>query len=146
MAQIELRLTPEPGSETLDQNYARRLMQAGYAALPREQAASGQGPETRGVPGQGTEDVPTPAPAAAPPAEPAAAPPPAETPALPPSAIMGGIQTPLRPARDGILLAVRPGPLSVASAKEVFDGLLQTVLAPLAGAAAGLGQLAENTP
>src|SRR4030095_9293407 len=72
--------------------------------------------------------------------------PPAETPTLPPSSIMVGIETALRTARDGILLAVRPGPLSVASAKEVFDGLLQTVLAPLAGAAAGLGQLAENTP
>src|SRR4030095_13804555 len=72
--------------------------------------------------------------------------PPAETPTLPPSSIMVGIETALRTARDGILLAVRPGPLSVASAKEVFDSAPETVRAPRAGAAAGLGQLAENTP
>src|SRR4030095_9858579 len=110
MAQIELRLTPEPGSETLDQNYARRRIDDEYAALLREQAASGQGPETRGVPGRVTEYAPTPAPAAAPPAEPAAAPPPAETPALPPSSIMVGIETALRTASDGIPPAAPPGP------------------------------------
>ena len=57
---------------------------------------------------------------------------------------MVAVDTALRTARDGILKAVKPGPLSMASAKEVFDGLIQTVFSPLVGVAAGLGQEVEN--
>ena len=154
MAQIELQITPDPGDETLDQAYARRKLDDEFAALLREQAASGEGPQVLGTPGQGTEDqpaAPAPEPAAPAPMAPAAtaeAAPAATapTPALPPSSLGVALQTTLTTARDGILKAVKPGPISMPAAKEVFDGLMQTVFAPLAGIAAGLGQLAENTP
>jgi hypothetical protein len=144
MAAIELTITPDPG-ETLDQNYARRKIDDEWAALQREVAASGEGPVVRGVPGRGTEDVP-----AAPPPAPAAPPPaPAEArpaPALQPSSIAVALETALATARDGILTAVKPGSLSMQGAKEVFDGLMQVVISPLAGVAAGLGQQVENIP
>lgn len=125
---LELSLTPEPGSETLDQAYSRRRLDDEWAALLREQATTGTGPEVRGEPGKGTEE-------------------PAGDVTLPSRAPVtdAALTATLASVKDGILKAVEGLAItgiepSMTEAKRAFEGLMQTAMSPLAGLAAGGGE------